>query len=687
MQSAIEKTLYFIAQKGWAQGDETFFSNLVTFLGETLDFEYVVIDEVIEGGTKARTVGLYARGAVRPNIEYALRSTPCEDVFGGALCFYGDGVQQHFPEDELLVDMGVESYLGVPLWGSSGEAIGLIALMGCRPFDGDRRIAESVLQVVAVRCAHEMERKRSEESLRESEARFRENFEHAVVGMAVVTPELRFAQVNPALQRMFGYTESEMREMSIRDVTVPDDESSSISTFQKAISGDFDERTIEKRYLTKSGAVIDALVSFRIVRGVDGQALHSIAQVVDITEQKRVMAERARLNDQLRQRQKMEALGCLAGGIAHDFNNILGAIVGFTELVIGDLGPDSPSTEDLREVLAASDRARDLIRRILAFSRPEMSDPKPVVMRSIVEEALRLLRPTLPSSVDIRVELDTSDAQVMADATQLHQIVMNLGTNATHALQPEGGTLIVSVSRVEGDEVPVLEEEIHAPHGFVRLSVEDTGVGIAEDDLARVFEPFFTTKRPGSGTGMGLSVVHGIVTSHGGFVRLDSKRGHGTRFDVYLPRVEESMNADLGTDGETPRGIGRVLVVDDEPVLAKLMTRTLTALGYEVEQTTSSTEALSILEARAHDFDLLFSDQTMPSLSGLELTKRALMLRPELPVILYTGYSDVLDEQSAQAAGARALLYKPVSRALLTETVQRVLQAPTSAAWASPQAR
>jgi PAS domain S-box-containing protein len=377
------------------------------------------------------------------------------------------------------------------------------------------------------------------------------------------------------------------------------------------------------------------------------------------------------MEKQLGQAQKMEAIGTLAGGIAHDFNNILTAVIGYTELSLREASEDSGLASRLNQVLKAGNRARDLVKQILTFSRCSESDVRPVRFKSVLEEVLLMMRSTLPTTIDIKTQILT-DAIVIADPTQLHQIVMNLCSNAGYAMSASDGILTV-VLREENVDTDLAREQSVSPGAFACLEIGDTGKGIAPESLDHIFEPFYTTKGKGEGTGMGLAVVHGIVNSCNGFVKVASSGGHGTTFQVFLPVAAAQEPEREALPESLPGGAEHILFIDDEQDIVELADEMLTALGYRVTATHMSQQALEIFENAPRDFDLVITDRTMPKMTGLELAGHMRVLRPEMPIILCSGYGLDLAEESIRNRGINAALIKPLNFQNVAETIRTVL--------------
>jgi PAS domain S-box-containing protein len=393
---------------------------------------------------------------------------------------------------------------------------------------------------------------------------------------------------------------------------------------------------------------------------------------IDITERSEAEARRQQLERQLQQAQKMEALGTLAGGIAHDFNNILAGIIGYTQIAMAEVQKESALHGYLKRVLTAGERAGELVKQILTFSRRSEIEPQPVRINTLVKEVLKLVRATLPVTVEM-VQQIRSDATVMADPVQIHQVMMNLCANAGYAMRAKGGRLTVSLEDVVLGEGFTRQYTNLAPGPYLKLSVSDTGHGIAPEHLHRIFEPFFTTKPKGEGTGMGLSVVHGIVAALKGVVTVHSTPGQGARFEVYLPALEGEPAAQTARADALPVGTERILFVDDEQFQSDMLRHMLGLLGYKVETRTAAAEALALIEADPSAFDLVITDMVMPGMTGDMLATRILALRPDLPIIMCTGYSDNISHERAQSLGIRAFALKPLAMETLARLIRDVL--------------
>lgn len=394
----------------------------------------------------------------------------------------------------------------------------------------------------------------------------------------------------------------------------------------------------------------------------------------EVEAHRRAEEEKRGLETQLRQAQKMEAIGTLAGGIAHDFNNILSPIIGYTEMILEDIPKGNKIWEKLEQVQMAANRARDLVRHILTFSRQTDQELTPLEVQPVIKDSLKLLRASLPSTIEIKRNIDMNCGPILADLTQIHQVVMNLCTNAFHAMREEGGILSVELSEEEISSADLMYKLNLNPGPHAKLSISDTGHGMKRSVQDRIFDPYFTTKEPGEGTGLGLAVVHGIVKSYGGDIKIYSEPGKGTTFHLYFPCIEVEMSEQEPSMGDAVmKGHEHILVVDDEKYIVTMMKEMLERLGYKVSPFTSSLEAFEEFRKNPDRFDLVITDQTMPGMTGAELAAELMRARRDIPIILCTGFSELLSEEKAKVVGIKEYISKPVVKSEIAKAIRQVL--------------
>lgn len=473
--------------------------------------------------------------------------------------------------------------------------------------------------------------------------------------------------VNDAVEKALGYTPQEVIGESF--TLLAPDQSEGMQVLRKVLGDFFEKGFLKDReiiFRNKSGTNIYLECNVSALRDDTGAITGAVSVLRDITERKKMEA-------QYRQSQKMEAIGTLAGGIAHDFNNILAAIMGYTELSLEDADRGISVQHNLDQILKSAMRARDLVRQILAFSRKDMEARAPLQVSTLIKEALKLLRATLPATIDIREAISSQSALVNANPTQIHQVLMNLCTNAAHAMSENGGVLEIGLSSVFLAERQ--EADAHdLPEGaYVKVTVSDTGTGIDPRYIEHIFEPFFTTKEFGKGTGMGLAVVHGIVKSCGGDIRVRSQPGSGATFDVLLPELQDAI---MEAPPEPPpllTGTERILLVDDEKMLLDVGQSMLKSLGYTPIVMLSSTSALEWFQKDPDGFDLVITDMTMPHMTGDRLAQKLMRIRPGIPIIIATGYNEKISEETVRELGIKALVMKPFNRREMSQTIRSVL--------------
>jgi PAS domain S-box-containing protein len=493
-------------------------------------------------------------------------------------------------------------------------------------------------------------------------ARLAAAVEQAAEGIYILDPHGVIEYANDAFCAIFGYEREELKDKNIRAMQATTDRLNHESLWSTIRAGErWAGRLAETR---KDGTVFHLEATVVPIKDSSGKIVTHVGVCRDITEH-------LRLEAQLRQSQKLEALGTLTGGIAHDFNNMLAAIIGFTELVVDHVNEGSHDRRHLDRVLQASLRGRELVRQLLAFTRKSEPQRKHVLLSSVIEETEALLRASIPATIEIRVDIKSESGPVLCDPVQIQQVLMNLCTNAADAMRERGGVLEIELS----DFAVLTDPDILGLRrgSFMRLSVSDTGHGISPDIADRIFDPFLTTKEVGRGTGLGLSVVHGIVRGCDGAITVESPPGEGATFRVYLPQVREEHAEAIEAAKRVPGGRERILFIDDEEALIEMSEEILTDLGYNVTSRMSSREALALLKEDPNRFDLIITDQTMPGMTGIELARQILAIRADMPIIMCTGFSELVDADKAKAAGIRAFAMKPMTKREIAKTIRKVL--------------
>jgi PAS domain S-box-containing protein len=514
---------------------------------------------------------------------------------------------------------------------------------------------------------------KADRSIRESERKYRDIFENTFDFWYVHDLNGNLLETNLAFKDGWGYENEKITGKNLRDF-LSDKYKADFDNYLKAICFKGRNEGISC-CVTRDGK--RRYLDFRavLVRDEDGRPVNIRGTARDMTDQIHFEKEKIELEKQIRQAQKMQAIGTLAGGIAHDFNNILFPIVGYTEMALDNVPPENPSYRDLEEVLKAANRAAELVGQILTFSRQTEEERKPVQIQPVIKEALKLLKASMPANIAVRHEIDMKDEYVLADPTQIHQIVMNLGTNAYHAMKKTGGIMEITFVSVDVGEQPFPIHDME-PGPYFRLTVKDTGYGIPPSIIDRIFEPYFTTKPVGEGTGMGLAMVHRIVKNYNGYISVSSRIGEGAEFHIYLPRIKpETIRFDIKNDEELPLGTEHILVVDDEQQIVNMLQGILENLGYSITVRYSSLDALEAFKAKPERYDLVLTDQAMPNMTGVELFKKMIAIRPDVRVILCTGFSDQVSEESFMALGGKAFLMKPILKSRLAHTIRDVLDA------------
>ncbi len=571
---------------------------------------------------------------------------------------------------EELEQQGIRSLLCVPMV-ISGKVLGFIGLDSVREGKMWAEDTSSLLNIVGQVFANALENKKTRQALQESEERLRTVYETFPDPVTIIqAADGRCIDVNSAFSRVTGWSATEVIGKTAAELDIWEDPGER----QKLVEGISEYgkvENLEARFRLKDGSIITALMSAILIQ-LHGRP-HILTITRDISELKSAQEESEQLKTQLIQAQKMEAIGTLAGGIAHDFNNILGAIIGYAEMALYDTRQDSMEHYNIDQVLKAGHRAKDLVKQILAFSRKSEQNKQVISLAPIIKEALNLLRASLPTTIEIKQHIESNLDAIYADPTQIHQVMMNLCTNAAHAMADTAGILNVSLKNVDlKTEAAALHPDLTAGP-YVKLSISDTGHGMDNGTMDRIFDPYFTTKTQDKGTGMGLAVVHGIVKGHGGTIQVESAPGKGSCFDIFFPIMERQTVSETEEIKSLPTGSECILLVDDEDSLIDLGRNMLKKLGYQVKTWTRPIKALEAFQADPHQFDLVISDMTMPNMTGDILTEELRQIRPDIPIIICTGYSERINEQRAEELNIQGLIMKPFTIRRLAKAVHEAL--------------
>jgi len=506
-------------------------------------------------------------------------------------------------------------------------------------------------------------RKHAAQALRESEERFRKIIELSPVGVFITDSDGKTTYWNEKLCKITGMPTDAGKGEGWVDGIHPDDKE---RVFKKWYESQEARSTFyeEYRFIDRKGEITHTIGQAIPMTDSSGNIIGYLGTITDITERKK-------LESKLFQSQKMESIGTLAGGIAHDFNNILTSIIGFSSLAITGAERGSELEDDLMEIHSAGIRAKDLVKQILTFARQSNEEIIPIQVRLIAKEVLKFIKSSIPTTIEINTEIN-SDSFIMGSPTHIHQILMNLCTNASQAMEESGGVLEVSLNDVIVDKTNLTH--LGLVYGeYIAIKVSDTGMGMSNWTVQTIFDPYFTTKKPGEGTGLGLSVVHGIVESYGGKITVDSKEGAGTEFTTYLPISKKRIKHASHEEEVLPTGDEHILFVDDEASITKIGSRLLQQIGYKVTINNSSVEAFEIFRSKPDDFDLVVTDMTMPNMTGDKLAVKLMKIKPDIPVILCTGYSKKISEKSALEIGIKAYINKPINHKDLAQTIRKVL--------------
>ncbi len=694
------ETLYLLGQEG-AEGLslERMFHSAINRLKSVLDADMIVLflrdGEVLRVRAHSQ---VYSHEAWYEEVSHEVGKCLCGLAAKGGKPVYSPDV--HTDARCVLEECkraGLRSFAAIPL-EIRKENIGVLGVGATEPTDFEtfgsfletaaHTLAIGIKNILLYRSLEEngqqLERRLAElelsrKYLRQSEHRFRSFFDSNPEGVMLLDFEGRIRDVNLAVARITGY-EKEAMQGSELPMLMDEESKTDIRSFLEGIqNGILNEKPFEVCCLRPGGISVPVSIRSWLVRDEADELLALGLFLRDMSTEKALAEQKETLERQLQHTQKMEAIGTLAGGIAHDFNNILSGIIGFAELAIEHGPGDNPRLAHFHQrLLEACGRAKELVEQILRFSRQGPTELQPASLAPLVKEVIQFLRSSLPATIEISSRTDADRDRVLCDLTQMHQVLVNLCTNAYHAMREGGGLLTVSMKSVRIDSVRRFQGLEFRPGPALVLEVSDTGHGIPSHCLERVFEPYFTTKEPGEGTGLGLSVTFGIVKSHDGLIEFESDEGVGTTFRVYLPVFEQAVDEREEPTPSIARGSGqRILVVDDELFFIDVLKEHLESLSYDVVGLQSSRRALESIRAHPDYFDLVVTDQTMPELTGVELIRELRKIRGDLPIILCTGFSETVSESTAAQYGISRFLMKPVHRAVLADAVHQLLEGVT----------
>ena len=542
---------------------------------------------------------------------------------------------------------------------------------------GDRHIESNIqplfdesgkISRLAIMAIDITERKTAEKALLAQKEKAERYLNLASVMFIGLDPHGKINVANKKACRVLEYNTEEIMGRDWFETFIPQNIRHEVrSVFNELIAGNVASvEYYENEVFSKSGKIKKIAWHNTDIRDDNGNIMGILGSGEDLTEKRA-------LEMALRQAQKMESIGNLAGGIAHEFNNVLAIILGNAELAMDDVPDWNPAKEPLKEIRTASFRAKDVVRQILSFARKTMTSLKPLEINTIVKESLKLMRASIPAMVDVQSNIPSAPCMILGDPTEIHQIVINLCTNAAHAMKASGGRIDVAISEVTLDKKTASRYEDLSPGDFVKLTVQDSGEGISPDILEKVFEPYFTTKEFGAGSGMGLAVVHGLVKKCKGAINIQSTVGEGTTVEVLFPKIEEELPAEKKKEDELPTGNERILLVDDDPSIVNMIRQMLEGLGYTVTSMTDSTAAIEKFKSTTDDFDLVITDMAMPKMSGDQLAAELIKVRRNIPILLCTGHSDTIDEKKAKQIGVKGFAMKPLDKGKLARAVRAVL--------------
>lgn len=673
LHSILQRVALAVAGSG-----KNIFHELIRGAAESLNTDYAFIGEnVPEKPDHVNILAFYSNGQFVEPFIYDLALTPCRSVVNQTFRIYPQSVQSIF-NDERLKSIDADGYAAIPLYDSSGKGIGLMGVMHRQPLT-DAVLIESVLRILSVRAAAELERRYALQAKEHSDISYRSLFESTEDAVFVHDIDTGvILDANQTACERYGYTRDEILCLGIDDLSSgesPYTKRHALQYMAQARAGE--SPVVEWHARNKDGSLRweEAHIKRRIIGGVDRILLFSR----DITERKLAEAERIRYEAQLRQSQKMEAIGQLTGGIAHDFNNILTGVMGYIVMAVerNAILKDGQLEKYLHRVQRAVERARDLIQQMLTFSRGQRGSRRNIELAPLVRESIKLLESSLPATIEIATRIEPQLPLVNLDPVHMEQVLMNLCINARDAMQGHG-KLVIAINQHHCNHCICTSCRKSFVGEYLVLSVMDSGSGIPENILDRIFEPFFSTKEIGKGSGMGLAMAHGIVHEYGGHIMVEKNIPQGTCFNIILP-IAASTTA-IGTDEHTQPPIensvtlhGNILLVDDDATVREFMEDRLASWGLSVDSFSSSKQAITHFYTHSQQFDIALLDQSMPQITGIELARQLLVLRPDMPILLYTGYIDAELEEQMHSTSIHALLKKPIAESELLHHLRAIL--------------
>ena len=586
-------------------------------------------------------------------------------------------LRKRFPDDQFLESIKANDFIGVAIKDEEQNLQGFLAVFSQSALP-ESPILKILMGILGEKIRSEFERIEFEQTIYESETKLGALIDSVpgVVYRCLNDRHWSMVYINDYSLKLFGYSPDEFvgfHTVKLGELIFPEDRKMVWDAVQEGL----DKREtyiINYRIKAKNDEIKWVYERGQGVFNEAGELIFLEGVITDVSKIKQMDEEKERLEKQLRQAYKMEALGTLTGGIAHDFNNILSAIMGYTELAKNDILNVSSAQSCLDEVLKATIRAKELIKQLLVFSHKQESKFEAINVISTIKEALKLVRASIPSTIKIISELDFEDAVIYADSTQIHQIIMNLVTNAYHAMEKETGTIDVSTYEVFLSDKDLKEEEHEYIVGkYFKLSISDSGSGIAPNIVERIFDPYFTTKNIGEGSGMGLSIVKGIVENHNGLIKVFSEIGKGTRFDLFFPAIKQDLIEDNNSQKAVVCGTERILFVDDEEMLREIASKILSGLGYDVTVCNNGKDALELILRDEEKFDLIITDQTMPEITGLTLAQKLSEKEIKIPIILCSGILCPVEDEKVWKVGVKDFLLKPFSGEQLAQIVRKIL--------------